>query len=126
MQNRQNHEKENDHQASNDGLEVVVIQNFINVSIPLIIGSTKEPINNGEDEVKESVKQGVHGMQETDSDGAKARVNHHEDGIECVLCNIIGIDWVITCQHALVPRGYQQASSCSNDMDKPKELVLTL
>jgi len=51
MQNRQNHEKENDNQASNDGLEVVVIQHFIYVRIPLNIGATKEPINNGEGDV---------------------------------------------------------------------------
>lgn len=126
MQTRQNHEKENDNQASNDGLEVVVIQTFIYVSIPLIIGSIKEPIDNGEDEVNDNVKQGVQGMQETNWDGAQACVNHHEDGIECVLCNIIGINWVIICQHAPVPRGYPQAGSCSNDMDEPKELVVTL
>ena len=117
---------EKDQQASIDRLEVLVIQTFIYVSIPLIIGATKKPINDGEHEVNEKVQQDVQEMQETDWDGAQARVNHHENGIERVLCNIIGINWVITCQHAPVPRGYDQAPSRCNDIDKPKELVVTL
>ena len=126
MQNRWNYEKKNDQQDSIDRPEVFVIQIFIYVSIPLIICATKKPVNDREDEVSDKVQQNVQWMQETDWDGTQARVNHHEDGIECVLCNIIGINWVIIMQHAPVPRGYDQACSCSNDMDKPKELVVTL
>ena len=117
---------EKDQQASIDRLEVLVIQTFIYVSISLITCATKKPINDGEHEVNEKVQQDVQEMQETDWDGAQARVNHHENGIERVLCNIIGINCVITVQRAPVPRGYEQAPSHSNDIDKPKELVVTL
>ena len=67
----------NDPQASDNGLEVVVIQIFIYVRVPLIIGASEEPINNGEGEVNENIKKGVQGMQEADWNGTQARVNHH-------------------------------------------------
>jgi len=55
MYERQNHEKEKNHKASIDGLEVVVIQIFIYVRVPLIVGATKQPINYGEGEVNQHV-----------------------------------------------------------------------
>ena len=105
MQNRQNHEKKNHHKNCGGRREITVIQRRVDVRFTLIIGTSSQPIENREKNVYDQVQQGVHPVEEADWNRAQKSVNHHENRVERMFCDVIGIDSVVFEENGPVSSG---------------------